>query len=209
MTEFVEWHSNAFKPGDKFGKLTVLKTVKPPNTYRYHALCQCECGKQKYIRVDALRSGHTISCGCAQLESATKHGLWHSPVFTVYKGMMSRCYNVTDKRYSSYGGRGITVCKRWLNIFNFVADMEPTYKKGLTIDRIDNNKGYSPDNCRWATTREQNRNYRRNVLYTHDGKTLCLKEWSELLSIPYARLRDRLRVQKWSFEKAITTPKHP
>lgn len=103
MKQFIEWHSNAFKAGDKFGKLTILKTVRPPNTYRYHALCQCECGKQKYIRVDALRSGHTISCGCAQLESATKHGLFHHPFLLIHTHMMSRCYNPKDKRYSSYG----------------------------------------------------------------------------------------------------------
>ena len=208
MKKFIDWSSKSYKPGDKFGRLTILETVKVFNTYRYYALCQCACGSEpKYIMCNSIRTGHTTSCGCAHREAITTHNLWHSPMFTVHKNMLSRCYNPKDKRYDSYGARGITVCERWLNILNFIEDMEPTFQKGLTIDRIDNDKGYFPDNCRWATRKEQNRHYRRNLNYTHNGKTLCLKEWSELLSIPYNRLWDRIRVEKWSFEKAITTPK--
>ena len=209
MKDLIRWASPTFKAGDRFGKLVIIETVKIPNTYRYYALCQCDCGSNpKHIRIDGLTSG-TISCGCAQKEACTTHGQWGSLVYKPYSNMMSRCYNPKDKRYSQYNGRGIDVCRRWHNILNFVNDMEPTFKKGLTIERIDNDKGYSPENCKWATHKEQNRNYRRNIKFTHNGKTLCLIEWSELLSIPYSLLWDRLCIQKWGFEKAISTPRIP
>ena len=210
MKKFVDWESPTYKKKQKIHRLTILKTCKLFNTYRYYALCKCDCGSPpKYIRIDGIQSGQTKSCGCYHLEVIRTHGQWHSPIFHTYRGMISRCYNPEDKRFNCYGGRGLTVCERWQNILHFINDMQPTYKKGLTLERIDNNKGYSPKNCRWATHKEQNRNYRRNIKYTHNGKTLCLIEWSELLSIPYNLLWDRLKAQKWSFEKAINTPPIP
>ena len=207
MKGFYERNFNHIKIGDKYGQMTVLKTGQILNTYRYMALCKCDCGNEKFVRVDSLKSGHTVSCGCEQLKVATKHNLWKHPLYPAYSHMISRCYNKNDKRYARYGGRGIKVCDRWLNILNFVQDMEPSFQLGLTINRIDNDGDYSLNNCEWATTKEQNRNYSKNITYTHNSETLCLKEWSEKLSIPYSLLHDRIRVRGWSFEKAISTPK--
>jgi hypothetical protein len=206
MKDFIERSFNYIKPGDKYGKLTILNTGQIFNTYRYYALCKCECGKEKFIRIDSIRSGHTISCGCEQLISATKHGCWHSPIFNNWRNMMDRCFNPLNKRFHDYGGRGITVCERWQNIINFIKDMEPTYKEGLTIDRINNDGNYEPSNCRWATRKQQNRNCRRNINFTHNGETHCLQEWSEILNIPYVLLWDRI-FRGWTFEKSISTPK--
>jgi hypothetical protein len=208
MRKFVDWESAIYKSGQKIHRLTILKTCKLINTYRYYAFCQCECGSPpKYIRIDGIISGHTTSCGCVHKEViTTQHGKWGHPLFSIYKGMLSRCYNTSDKRFNCYGGRGISICDRWLNILNFIEDMYPTFKKGLTIERIDNNGNYSPENCRWATRKEQNRNYRRNINITHNGKTLCLVEWSEETGIPYGTLWDRIKVRGWSIEKSLNTP---
>jgi len=119
--------------------------------------------------------------------------------------MMDRCYNETNKRYNRYGGRGITVCQDWHDVKRFIAEMTQGYAKGLTIDRIDNNAGYSKDNCRWATQAEQNRNYSRNIMLTHDGKTMCLADWAVHIGITYGTLWDRIK-RGWTAEKALSTP---
>ena len=127
-------------------------------------------------------------------------------VFRIWTEMRSRCNNPRRKRYKDYGGRGITVCDRWQVFENFFADMghPPTSKHSL--DRKDNNKGYSPDNCRWATQTEQANNTRKNVRITFQGKTLTMKEWARELHVNYWSLRGRLRNYKWSVERAFTTP---
>lgn len=207
MKDFIERSFHYIKPGDKYGKLTILKTGKKLNTYRYYALCQCDCGSPpKYIRIDCLESGNTKGCGCLHKTPSRKtHEKTNSPVYYIYTSMIARCYHKQHPCYHLYGGRGIKVCDRWLNILNFVEDMEPSFKKGLSLDRINNDKGYSPENCRWATQREQMRNTRSNRLITHNNKTLSLVEWSEILDINYQTLRGRLN-RGWSFKKAIIEP---
>ena len=119
---------------------------------------------------------------------------------------MERCYNKKNKRYYCYGGRGITVCKHWHNVRNFIHDMEPTYKKGLQIERIDNDKGYSPNNCAWVTQTQQAQNKSSNINLTHKGQTFCLAVWSRKTGISYGTLWERVKILEWPAERALTTP---
>lgn len=157
--------------GKKFGRLTVIRrSPKRGNCISWE--CRCDCGKEITTQGTSLRSGHTKSCGCYQREAVsaanTTHGLSRSDLFMVWAGMMERCYNPKARGYESYGGRGITVCKRWRIFDNFHKDMSPR-PAGTTLDRIDNDKGYMPSNCRWATAQEQAENKRRNHVLMIDG----------------------------------------
>lgn len=169
--------------GVVFDKLTVIK-FSHSNT-RKEAVweCICQCGKTTMVKSASLTSGHTKSCGCYQLEVAakvnTKHGFSSSDKmhisYPVWQSMKERCRNKKLKSYKDYGGRGIKVCKRWLNSFtNFINDMgeRPTLKH--TIDRIDNNKGYYNGNCKWSTITEQTRNRRNNVWVDYLGQRMLI-----------------------------------
>jgi hypothetical protein len=192
--------------GDEYGRYFVLGIFQQKDGYEKYALVKCSCGSdERFVKVGTLRSGESQSCGCLHKERVTTHGAWGHPIFNVWSMMMKRCYNKKDKRYSRYGGRGILVCKRWHNVNNFIADMHPSYEEGKSIDRKNNDKGYSPENCRWASQKQQNRNYSRNVILEYDGKSMCIKEWSEETGINYGTLWDRLK-QGWSTERALTIP---
>lgn len=157
--------------GQRFSRLVVLRRVS--NTVRGAARweCRCDCGKVTEVTANSLRSRNTKSCGCLSREligkSNATHGMSHSrgrnPTYESWKGMRKRCHNKNNKSYANYGGRGISVCQRWDYFEAFLHDMGPT-PQGMSIERIDNNKGYEPDNCRWATTAEQNRNTRATKL---------------------------------------------
>jgi hypothetical protein len=121
--------------------------------------------------------------------------------------MKSRCYNPKPYKYKNHGGRGITVCKKWLRYLPFHEwAMSHGYKDDLTIERMDNNGNYESNNCRWATYKEQNLNSRRNYLITYNGKTKTVQEWAEILSMKYMTLYSRLTTYGWGIEKAIGTP---
>lgn len=204
MKNLEPWVSQTIFAGQRYGRYTVISTHRRKGTYKYYALCQCDCGsEQRYVYTSALREGDAQSCGCLHKERVTKHGAWNHPLFNVWRGMMQRCHNKNDKRYSRYGGRGITVCDRWHDVNAFIRDMEPTFKTGLQIDRIDNDKGYSPENCKWSTTREQTRNYSRNVVIEHTGKRLCVADWSEITGIPSKVIYGRISAG-WNHVDAIT-----
>lgn len=132
-----------------------------------------------------------------------RHGLTKNPTYTTWRGIKQRCMNTKDKFYKDYGGRGITVCERWLDVRNFVEDMYPSYREGLSIERIDNNKGYSKENCRWATLKEQARNMRNNKKVTLGSETKILVEWCEELSLNYNKTQLRLSKLNWSVEEAF------
>jgi hypothetical protein len=180
--------------GKKFGRLTVRGIEFRGNMP--FALCVCECGKGSRVQVYRLYDGHTKSCGCMIREitarRSTKHGFARTPTYRVWQAMKSRCLNVNGQDYERYGGRGITVCDRWLTFDNFLADMGER-PAGMEIDRIDNDGDYEPSNCRWATRKEQNRNSTHNRNVTHGGKTQCVTAWAEELGttrkVIYGRLR--------------------
>ena len=135
-------------------------------------------------------------------------GLRGHRLYPIWSGMKDRCLNKNNKRYSSYGGRGIEVCKEWQQSFRAFLRwaMANGYEEGLSIDRIDNDGNYCPENCRWATAKEQANNKRWNHLITYNGKTQTMKEWAEELGIKLSTLSQRINSYRWSDEKALTTP---
>lgn len=189
----------------KFGKLTVISIGGKTSSGGYKWNCDCEYGKQKEISSSNLLRGLSISCGCGHFGKTTKHGLSKSRLYSTHVLMMRRCYDTKDVSYKSYGGRGITVCERWHNIANFIED-NSDYTPGLSIDRIDNNSGYSPENCRWATKKQQQRNMRTNRIITAFGKAMCLSEWSEITGLKLTTIRTRIN-RGWDNEKALSTKK--
>lgn len=136
-----------------------------------------------------------------------KHGESKTRLFKIWDNMIQRCTNKNYQRYKDYGGRGIEVCKEWKEYTTF-RDWAKShgYSDSLTIDRIDNSKGYNPENCRWVSYREQNNNQRTNYLITYQGDTRTLAEWSRELKICYETLKGRLRKHHWSVERAFSTP---
>ena len=191
-------HNFIDRTGQKYNRLTVIEVAPtPPHVKKKEVYwrCVCECGNEAIVSSSELGGGHTKSCGCLNREKwhavITKHGGRHTPEWQVWCGMRQRCRNSNDR---NYGSRGITVCDRWLHSFeNFLADMGPRPGPDYSIDRIDNNGPYSPDNCRWTTVVVQQNNTRRNHYVTYDGETHTVKEWARLKGIPYARLFARLR----------------
>lgn len=204
--DYIRTTSSVVRAGDIFGNYTVKDVFRRPGKYPKYAVVECSCGSRaRFVKLSCLRSGEARSCGCYQREAVTKHGLWKNPVFRCWKAMMSRCYNPKDKRFARYGGRGISVCERWQNPKHFVEDMTPDFAPGLTIERIENNREYEPNNCRWATHAEQNRNYSRNIVLEYAGESMCLKDWSIKIGLNYGTLWERYKTG-WSIEKMLTTP---
>lgn len=196
--------------GQRFNRLVVVE-YKGHTPDKHHSLwlCRCDCGNELTTRANSLKTGNTKSCGCWQREatvrSSTTHGQSGTPMHTCWANMIQRTSNPGHPSYRHYGGRGITVCSRWRDSFEaFAADMGPTFRDGLTLDRIDVNGNYEPSNCRWATRFEQQRNKRNNHVVTWRGRTMVLVEWAELLGLRYDTLRMRLREYGWPIERAFT-----
>ena len=148
--------------GQRFGRLTVLSRQGSIGQ-KVAWLCLCDCGNKRVIISEKLKTGRTKSCGCFQTEQRFKHGMYGIPEYTIWGAMLQRCKNKNNVRYNDYGGRGIAVCRRWEKFVTFYKDMGER-PQGLTIERIDNNKGYFPDNCKWATMTENLKNKRNNII---------------------------------------------
>lgn len=197
-------------PGDRFDRLQLISLAEkePHGTARW--TCRCHCGKIVEVGQHELRNRKTRSCGCLQREVSRTHGHAsggrQTPIYQAWRNMIKRCTCPNNVGFAYYGGRGITVCKRWRNNFEvFLADMgEPP--KGMTLDRKNNNLGYFPANCRWTTPKEQSRNRRNNRLLTWNGRTQCLIDWAKEVRLPLTCLFMRLSYG-WSVDKALSTTK--
>ncbi len=198
--------------GNTYGRLTVLEqgpSVKYSNKPVVMWVCKCVCGSIRVTSGGSLRYGSTRSCGCLSADTAvrvhTKHGHSRrsnsSKTYRTWESMLSRCTCKTDPRYTTYGGIGIDVCDKWRKFENFLEDMGEK-PEGLTLDRVDNNLGYSKENCRWATQIEQSNNTRRNIFYIYNGITRTLKAWCRELNLNYHTVRARLQ-KGMPFEDAI------
>lgn len=199
--------------GDVFGRLTVIEAADIRHRKQYW-VCQCQCGKRCTVRGSALGTGNSTSCGCLVADNlrkiATTHGMSDTLEYQTWCGMIRRCTDPKDRRYAKYGGRGIKVCERWLGSFeSFYADMGPKPDHGhrkSSIERIDNDGNYCPENCRWVTSnKEQGRNKTTNHKLTHDGRTATLQEWSEITGIPRTAILARIQ-RGWDHSRALTTP---
>lgn len=205
--------------GQKFGNLTVLADA--PNKYgRTASLCICKCGKKVVFTNLSIIQGNAKTCGCGRKENMkwrpnlnvgrTTHGLFRHPVYSIFQGMKDRCYNKNSQDYKYYGGRGIKICPEWLRGVEFFHTwaINNGWVKGLTIERLDNNKGYNPENCIWATRQVQGRNTRRVIRLTFNGETNCISEWAEKTSIGLTPkvIKGRINLG-WPTEKILTTPK--
>lgn len=183
--------------GQKFGRWTVTGPSHRTERRRFYWACICECGNEKAVLSDVLRSGKSRSCGCLQREvvaaARTKHGLFDHPAYSTYRAMRSRCENPKAEGYEQYGGRGITVCSRWARFETFWLDMGPTWKPGLSIDRIENDLGYEPTNCRWATSREQGANRRDNVIITTPKGPMMISDAAREFGIERNTIFSRMR----------------
>lgn len=192
------------KKGNVFGKWTVVSEpyVCARDGHR-HVVVQCVCGFERDLNVRYLASGESRSCGrkgCAK----TKHGLARSPLYACWLDMKRRCYDKKLWCYRLYGGEGKLVCDEWRASFKSFAKWAVSHgwREGLTIERVDNSRGYSPDNCRWATRKEQGQNRRTNRLIEFRGETKCLQAWIDELKLPGNTVRTRLR-RGWPVEEAF------
>jgi hypothetical protein len=188
--------------GLSFDRWSVLSEADSLRKSRRYWLCVCTCGKQSVVDGKELRTGR--STGCYRCR-AKKHGMRDKPEYVVWKRMKSRCEQTTNQDFRHYGGRGIRVCDEWQSFASFYRDMGPRPTPKHTIERIKNHLGYSKDNCRWATRKEQARNTRRNRLLTLHGVTKSIPDWAELVGVSYQTIGQRLRYG-WSVERALTTP---
>jgi hypothetical protein len=186
--------------GKRFGRLAVISFggISHRSASRPHGkptwACVCDCGTDVTILGASLLSGITTSCGCFRIEQITKHGFSRSKEYQAWSHAIQRCYNQNDPHYDDYGGRGIYVCDRWKSSFeNFLADMGFAPSKSHSIDRIDNDKGYTPDNCRWALPTTQLSNRRSNIFIEFDGLRLHIAEWARRRNIPVSTIYTRLQ----------------
>ena len=194
------------KKGDKFGRLTAVRFDHVGRNYQQCWLFECSCGNEKIIKVNGVKTGNTKSCGCLgvekRLKANTKHGMAGTAIYSCWDSMIQRCLNQNHKSYKNYGGRGIKVCNKWLKFENFYKDMGKI-PKGLSLDRIENNKGYYKSNCKFSTRKEQQNNTRQNHYLTHNSKTQTLAQWAEELNLNYNTIAKRLRLG-WSVEKTLS-----
>lgn len=208
----------ALLAGDRVGRWTVVGAAAarllPSGQSVYRVHCRCDCGNERDVAKAKLASGASKSCGCLQRELArdshTVHGGDGTPERIAHRNLIVRCTNPRSPSYPRYGGRGITVCERWLKgdgerhpFECFLADMGPRPSPDHSVDRVDVNGDYEPSNCRWATTKEQARNRRSNRLVEVGARRMSVAEACDVLGIRYATMNDRLQ-SGWAFDDAVT-----
>lgn len=195
--------------GKKFNYLTVIERVKKENSKQTYWKCKCECGNITITTSPHLKDGHTRSCGCLQKqkmkEIMTTHNLSNTRIFKIWCGIKDRTMRTTHKSHKNYGAKGIKMCDEWMNSFEAFYNwaINNGYQEYLTIDRINNNDDYKPNNCRWITMKAQQNNRTNNHNITYKGITHTMKEWSEILGINYTTLSMRLNKYNWSVERSF------
>lgn len=200
----------------KYNRLTILsenieKTLLNKYKHRY-VNTLCDCGNKKIILLGHIRSGKIKSCGCFQKENIIKIHQTHCESKTNlhkrWANIKTRCFNLKNKNYKNYGGRGITMCDEWKNDYTKFRDwsLSNGYKPELQIDRINNDGNYEPSNCRWVTNLENSRNKRSSFIITYKGKSKNLVDWAKILKIEKRTLWNRIKKRNWNIEKAFETP---
>lgn len=194
--------------GQRFNNLLVIGRAENTKGGSTRWKCRCDCGNETIVSAGNLKSNAVKSCGCLRTVPSNKtHGLSKTPLYRMWRSMIYRCEDPKHSAYKRYGGRGITVCEEWHDFETFKKWVDETKPNGnATVDRIDNNQGYSPDNCRWADMSTQANNRRSNRAISYNGETHNLMEWSKILGFNYKRVHNRMNKLGWSFEKSIETP---
>lgn len=203
------------KTGNRYGRLIVIGRATPDNKGRNKWRCRCDCGNETIVRGEALENGTTRSCGCinkerwAEYGKAKKtHGHSRTPIYCVWSSMKQRCQDKNNWAYQYYGGRGINVCAEWNSFSSFYAwavsnGYDENAPRGrCTLDRIDNNGDYCPENCRWITLLQQANNKRNNVRIEFNGESHTFTQWSEITGIPRETLRGRY-YRGWNAERIL------
>lgn len=197
---------------NRYDRLLVISFYGYSKHYQAQWLCKCDCGKIVISLAGDLKSGKMKSCGCKKKERfyglITKHSFSNSPVYNVWQAIKTRCYNKNSKSYNDYGGRGIKMCREWVNDPKAFCDwaLNNGWAKGLDIDRVNNNEGYSPENCRFSNRKVGNNNKRNNTILTIDGVSGGMDYWSEISGVSKKLIHDR-RKRGWDVKKAVFTPK--
>jgi len=219
--------------GEKFGRLKIIDEYKADGSNYRTVVCVCDCGNTKKLSKYKVTSGETKSCGCLAKESAREalaktrkdmvlssesrsrmggsgrfkpvHGMRNTSIYAVWSSMISRCKLPSCPSHKSHGGRGIKVCSRWGKFENFYLDMGDKPAPNYSIDRIDNDGDYTPENCRWATAKEQQNNKRNSVFFEFNGKSMTIAQWSDSTGIRSDTLAKRIK-NGWPLDKAFTLP---
>ena len=208
-------HSGNFKDiiGQKFNRLTVIKFDKTVKGVAWF-LCRCDCGTEKSIRSRNIREGQVKSCGCYHdeydLYINRTHQMSTSAEYSIWAGIKQRCFDISSPAYHHYGGRGITMCDKWKDSFeNFLVDMGTRASPKHTIERIDNDGPYSPENCKWATMKEQANNRRNSRIITCHNKSQTVTQWAEELNLKPATLWHRVFIAEIPVPEALTPGRLP
>lgn len=195
-----------YQSGEVFNNLTLTGKAYINEQSRRMVECICKCGQIIFRQFNGVKNGHIKSCGCLK----KPHGMCSHPLYKTWMNIKTRCYQPSHKSYNDYGGIGLTVCSEWLESFNNFYNwaINNGWQNGLTIDRKKNYLGYSPDNCRWATNSEQQRNRKYNVNLTAFGETKCLTDWvdDKRCVVTFNTVRQRMVKLKWDVEKSLTFP---
>lgn len=196
--------------GQRFGRLLVIRCVGRDPEGRAMWLCKCDCGNETVVHSRHLRTGATQSCGCLIKEAISTHGFSKERLYSVWCDMRARCLRPGEPSYAGYGARGIKICEEWNDYPNFRlwalnAGYDPGAAKGkCTLDRIDVDGDYCPDNCRWVSVEIQNNNKRSSHFLTVDGETHTLGEWAKMKGICYETLRERVQKGQPPFKRGGT-----
>ena len=209
--------------GNKYGRLTAKERVEdyilPSGRKCIMYKCVCECGNEVIVRATHLKDGNTKSCGCLSSEvhrdlckvlgeETYTHRMINTRIYRIWGNLVNRCVNINNPAYKNYGGRGISVCDEWKYSFEKFYDwaISSGYNDTLTIDRINNDDGYYPENCRWVSRIQQGNNKRNNRIIEYNGLKLTLAECARQYNIPYKTLHRRINGLHWDISRALNEP---